>query len=96
VHSRIFALAVVFLLFAASYAQADSLYGKCVYKDGSKAGGEIGISTSWNGKKGYPRNGRYTLDFGKRVGATITVYVKGKSVGRVKVSGKTRFDIVVP
>lgn len=77
-------------------ALADTLYGTCVYKDGSKAGYEIGISTSWSGKKGIPDNGRYTLDFGGRVGKTITVYVKGKSVGRVYVSGNTSFDIVVP
>jgi hypothetical protein len=77
-------------------AQADTLYGTCVYKDGSKAGSEIGISTSWNGKKAYPANGRYTLDFGGTVNHSITVYVKGKAVGRVYVSGNTRLDIVVP
>ncbi len=75
---------------------ADTIYGTIEYKDGSKAGSEIGISTSWNSKKAYPANGRYTLDFGRKMNRRITVYVKGKAVGTVYVSRNTRFDIVVP
>jgi len=74
---------------------ADTIYGKCCYKDGSKAGSEVKISTSWNSKKAYPSGGSYTLDFGGSVKKSITVYCNGKSVGRVYVSGSTRLDIVV-
>ena len=75
---------------------SDSIYGECTYKDGSKAGGEVGISTSWNSQKAYPSGGRYTLTFNGPVNKTITVYCNGSSVGTVKVSGSTRFDIRVP
>jgi hypothetical protein len=55
----------------------------------------VAVSTSWNSKKGCAKNGKYTLDFGGKVGKTITIYVKGKSLGKVKVSGKTKFNIVI-
>jgi len=79
-----------------SMSVADSLYGSIKYKDGSKADGTAGVSTSWNGKKGYAKNGEYELDFGGKVESRITVYVKGTKVGTVFVSGRTRFDIIVP
>ena len=77
-----------------SAGYADSLYGSIKFKDGSKANG-VAVSTSWNSKKGFAKNGKYDLDFGKKVGQRITVYVKGKKIGTVKVSGNTRFDIVI-
>lgn len=80
---------------ACTVVRADSIYGQCVYKDGSKAGGEVRISTSWNSKRAYPANGRYVLDFGRKMNRSITVYVNGKTFGRVYVSRQTRLDIVV-
>ena len=88
-------LAVLACLVLTTAAFGDSIYGKCRYEDGSKAGSEVKISTSWNSKKAYPSGGSYTLDFGGSVKKSITVYCNGKSVGRVYVSGSTRLDIVV-
>lgn len=84
------------IVLACTAAKADSIYGECVYEDGSKAGGEVSISTSWNSKKAYPVNGRYVLDFGTQLNRSITIYVNGKTFGRVYVSKQTRLDIVVP
>lgn len=81
---------------ACSATYADSLYGKCTHKDGSKAGKSNHISTSWNSKRAYPENGTYKLDFGGKVGKRITVYCNGTKVGTVYVSGSTRLDIRVP
>jgi len=89
-------ICLLVVAFAATAAKADSIYGECVYKDGSKAGGEVGISTNWNSKKANPVNGRYVLDFGTKMNRSITVYVNGKTFGRVYVSKQTRLDIVVP
>ena len=89
----VLASAVVCLL--AAQVHADKIYGSIKYKSGSKAGNEVGVSTSWNSKKAYPKNGRYELDFGGKVGKKISVYVKGSKVGSVVVSGDTRFDIVI-
>ncbi len=86
---------VLLVTLACTAAKADSIYGKCVYKDGSRAGGEVRISTSWNSKKAYPANGRYVLDFGRKMNRSITVYVNGKTFGRVYVSKQTHLDIVV-
>jgi hypothetical protein len=86
----------VALAVSSAAARADSIYGTCVYPDGSKANGSVTISTSWNGKKAYPRNGRYVLDFGGSVNHGVTIYVNGKTFGRVYVSKQTRVDIVVP
>ncbi|MEZ6058050.1 MAG: hypothetical protein R3C01_15225 [Planctomycetaceae bacterium] len=83
-------------VFTCSPAFADKLFGKIVYKDGSKAGGEVGVSTSWNSKKAYPKNGSYELDFGETVGREINIFVKGTKVGSVTVKGSTRFDITIP
>jgi hypothetical protein len=80
----------------AGIACADSIYGTCIYRDGSKAGGAVTVSTSWNSKKAYPADGRYVLDFGGKVNHSVTVYVNGRTFGRVHVSGSTRVDLVVP
>jgi len=84
------------LLLVCATAHADSIYGSCLYKDGSRAGSEVGISTSWNGKKAYPVNGRYVLDFGGKVRHYVTIYVNGKAFGRLFVSKQTRVDVTVP
>jgi len=88
------ALFCLVLLGGAGLAAADSIYGDCQWKDGSKCGGAVRISTSWNSKKAYPKNGRYTLQFDGKVRKTITVYCNGSTVGTVYVSGSTRLDIV--
>lgn len=93
---RALMFALVLGVLMTSSALADSMYGKCTHKDGSKAGKSNTISTSWNSKKAYPKNGQYRLDFGGKVGKTITVYCNGKKVGTVNVSGSKRFDIKVP
>lgn len=87
-------LVLTLCLIFTSVGYADSLYGSIKFKDGSKANG-VAISTSWNSKKGYAKNGKYNLDFGGTVGKSITVYVKGKKIGTVKVRGNTQFDIVI-
>lgn len=90
------AVAFCVVLLACTMARADSIYGRCVHKDGSKAGSHVRISTSWNSKTTSPAAGRYTLDFGVPVKKRITVYCNGTTVGTVYVDGSTRFDIVVP
>ena len=87
-------LGLFFLLALPAAASADSIYGDCVYESGSKCGGSVYISTSWNSKRAYPSNGRYTLDFGKKLNTRITVYCNGSTVGTVHVSGATRLDVV--
>jgi hypothetical protein len=86
-------VAVVMLSSAA--ACADTLYGTCVYSDGSKVNGTVTISTSWNGKKAFPKKGKYRLDFGGSVGKEITVYVNGDRYATIEVNGDTELNIVV-
>jgi len=93
---RALLLSLVVCIVMTSSALADSIYGKCTHKDGSKAGNSNKISTSWNSKVAYPNNGEYKLDFGGKVGKTITVYCNGTKVGTVNVSGSKRYDVVVP
>lgn len=76
---------------------ADTLYGSVTFKDKSKDRGTTAISTSWNSAKGKSNGkGKYTLDFGGKVGKKITVYVNGKRYAEVLVKGDTELDIVVP
>ncbi|OQY28509.1 MAG: hypothetical protein B6244_07120 [Candidatus Cloacimonetes bacterium 4572_55] len=86
---------VVFLAFTIPVAYADSIYGTCKHKDGSKVDGTVRVSTSWNNKKVYPRNGKYKLDFGKNVDAKITVYVNGKKYTTISVDGDEKLDILI-
>lgn len=76
-------ISVLFL----SSARADVLYGEIKPKNNVK------ISTSWNNKVAYAKDGKYRLDFGGTVDAYVTVYVSGKKVARIKVDGATRLDI---
>jgi len=86
---------VLFLWLGAGSALADSLYGTCKRKDGSKVDGTVRVSTSWNGKKAYPKNGHYCLNFGSKVGKRVTVYVNGSTYCTVEVKGDTELNIVV-
>lgn len=83
---RFIGVLVVCLLFVAT-TKADVLFGECKPKDGAK------ISTSWNSRVTYSKNGKYRLDFGGKVNATVTVYVNGKRYARIKVDGATQLDI---
>ncbi|MBN1618353.1 hypothetical protein JW887_03355 [Candidatus Dojkabacteria bacterium] len=71
-----------------------AIYGNVVYTDGSKPNGGITISTSWSSEKAYPRNGQYRLEFKSDPKRTVTVFVEGKKVKDVAVSGNdVRVDI---
>jgi len=71
-------------------AFACGIQGTAVNSDGSKIDGSGVISTSWNSKKAYPKNGTYSLDLGSSVcGETITVYLDGNQGKRVTVNGWT-------
>lgn len=69
------------------------LYGAALRGDRSKIDGTATISTSWNGNKAYPRNGRYELDLGGNPRQRITIYVDGKRYGEIHVDGDTPYDI---
>ena len=92
---KIWCVLALVVWLAGSSAYADTLHGTCKRKDGSKVDGTVKISTSWNGKKAYPKDGSYRLDFGGKVGKTITVYVNGSKYGTVEVKGDTELNIVV-
>ncbi|MDB5389414.1 MAG: hypothetical protein JWM11_5060 [Planctomycetaceae bacterium] len=82
------------ILFSSTFACADKLYGTIVHKDGSKVKKTRKISTSWNSKKAkYTADGEYELDFGKKVGKKITVYVDGDTYTEIEVKGDTKLDI---
>ena len=66
-----------------SQAFACGFEGSAVRSDGSKVDGTAKISTSWNSKKAYPRNGYYSLELGSSAcGESITLYADGKDKGR--------------
>jgi len=92
---KIFIFSFLALFINASFALADTLYGICVRGDGSKVNGSVKISTSWNSKVAFPRNGKYELDFDGSVAKTITVYVDGAKYATIYVNNNTRLDIVV-
>lgn len=74
---------------------ACGIQGTAVNSDGSKIDGTGKISTSWNSKKAYPRNGTYSLDLGSSVcGNKITVYLDGNHGQRVTVNGWTTVNFV--
>ena len=83
------------LIFAPATLLADTLSGTCKRADGSDVDGTAVISTSWNSKKAYPKDGLYHLDLGGRVDKTIVVYVDGKKYTAIKVTGDTRLNIVI-
>ena len=69
------------------------LYGSASRRDGSKIDGTATVSTSWNGNRGYPRNGQYSLDLGSNPRQKITVYVDGSRYTEIYVDGDFRLDI---
>ena len=69
--------------------------GTAVNSDGSKIDGTATVSTSWNSKKTFPRDGKYRLDLGSSAcGERITVFLDGREVGRFKVDGWTTANLV--
>ena len=70
------------------------LYGSAKWRSGSKIDGSSKISTSWNSKKAFPRNGQYRLCLGSNPKGEITVYLNGSTYAKVYVNGDTRLDIV--
>ena len=89
-------LAIILTCLFVSAAFADSIYGTCKRKDGSKVNGTAKITTSWNKKYAVPKNGKYRLDFGGTVGKKITIYVDGNSYTTIFVKRNTELNIIVP
>lgn len=88
-------LLLIAALCAAPAAYACGIKGSAVNADGSKINGTATVSTSWNSKKAYPRNGTYQLDLGKDVcGETITVYIDGNNGQKVRVDGWVTVNFV--
>jgi len=94
---KIIVLSLVTLFIASVFAYAGDacVYGTAVYRDGSKSDGEATISTSWNSKKAFPRNGKYRLCLGSNPKKTITIYVNGMKYTDLYVNGDTKLDIVI-
>lgn len=90
---RILGTGAFFLIFSSGLASAACIYGSAVNGDGSKIDGSARVSTSWNSKKAYPRNGKYELCLGSNPGKSITVYVNGSTYANVYVNGDTRLNI---
>ena len=93
--SILLTLIALLILALPAFGFADSLFGRCIGKGGNKCQTHHRISTSWNGKTGRIDAGRgtYALDFGGKVGKTITVYCDGNQVGKVHVNGQTEFKV---
>jgi hypothetical protein len=88
----------VLALLPASLALACGIEGKAARTDGSKVDGTARVSTSWNSREAYPRDGYYNLELGDGVcGANIEVYVNGNSIGRRSIpgDGNARVDFVL-
>ncbi len=94
---RFFVLALITLFFASgiAYASDACIYGTAVYRDGSKSDGEATISTSWNNKKAWAKNGKYRLCLGSNPNKKITVYVNGSKYKELYVNGNTELKIVI-
>jgi hypothetical protein len=82
------------LMGSMTYAGDACLYGSATWKSGSKVDGTMTVSTSWNGKKAFPKNGSYRLCLGSNPKQKITVYVDGNTYTKLYVDGNTRLDIV--
>ena len=91
--SRAAAIALGCLLSA--QVLACGIKGTAVNADGSKINGTATVSTTWNSKVAFPRDGKYRLDLGLNVcGERITVFLDGREVGRFKVDGWTTVNLV--
>jgi len=92
---KIMAIGMVSAMVLSGQAFACGIQGSAVNSDGSKIDGSGTISTSWNSKKAYPKNGSYSLDLGSSVcGNKITVYLDGNQGKRVTVNGWTTVNFV--
>jgi hypothetical protein len=91
-------LSAGFLLLPAPLALSCGIEGKATRTGGSKVSGTARVSTSWNNKDAYPRDGYYNLDLGSGVcGENIEVFVNGNSIGRRSIprDGNARVDFVL-
>ncbi len=85
----------LFIAASATAAAACGIQGTAYTAGGSKIDGTSAVSTSWNSKKAYPKNGRYRLDLGNGVcGQKITVYLDGRASREVRVDGWTEVNLV--
>ena len=74
---------------------ACGIQGTAVNADGSKINGAVTVSTTWNSKKAFPREGKYRLDLGSRIcGERATVFLDGREVGRFKVGAWITVNLV--
>ena len=74
---------------------ACGIKGAAVHPDGSKVNGTSTVSTTWNGKVAFPRDGKYRLELGSNAcGERITVFLDGREVGRFKVDGWITVNLV--
>ncbi|MDR1489477.1 MAG: hypothetical protein LBS65_03170 [Desulfovibrio sp.] len=92
-----FALAAL-LLVPVPLSSACGIEGKATRTGGSKVDGTARVSTSWNSKDAYPRDGYYNLDLGSGAcGENVEVYVNGNSIGRRSIprDGNARVDFVL-
>lgn len=90
----ILGLAGVTLFAVSSYACG--IEGYVTWPDGTKSDGTSTISTSWNSKKAFPKNGYYSLELGSSAcGQTITVYLNGNQGKEVRVSGSTQVNFTI-
>ncbi len=80
-------LIILPLVIMSSATLACGFEGSAKRTDGSKVNGTGGkVSTSWNSKHTYPRNGYYKLDIGKAAcGEKVTIYVSGMDMGKYRV-----------
>lgn len=70
--------------------------GSATNQSGSDRDGSGRITTSWNKKDAYPRNGSYQLELGSSAcGEKVTVYADGKKIGRYRLDNKgmTRLNL---
>ncbi len=93
---KILALAVLLavMLPVSAFAEDACLYGSATWRSGSKIDGSTRVSTSWNGREAYPKNGQYRLCLGSNPKQRITVYVDGQKYAEIYVDGNTRLNIV--
>jgi hypothetical protein len=71
-------------------AFACGIQGSVVHKDGSKAGSESYVTTSWRyGDKAWPKRGQYKLELGSNAcGKTVDVHFNGDKITRVTLKSK--------
>ena len=92
---KIITISMFLSMFSVSAFAGDAcLYGNATWRSGSKIDGSSRVSTSWNSKKAYPKNGRYRLCLGSNPNKKITVYLNGSTYTKIYVNGDTRLDIV--